>query len=102
MYYIFYGFLYLVSLLPMRVLYFISDIIFCIVYYGFRYRRQVVMDNLAHAFPEKSESERIAIAKKFYHNFIDSFIEVIKLISASESWLKKRFTVDMKVLDEVY
>jgi len=102
MYYIFYGFLYLVSLLPMRVLYMLSDLIFCIVYYGFRYRRKVVMDNLGHAFPEKSESERITIAKKFYHNFLDSFIEVIKLISASESWLKKRFTVDMKVLDDVY
>src|SRR5579871_5938890 len=102
MYYLFYGFLYLVSLLPMRVLYMLSDVIYGIIYYCIGYRRKVVMDNLRHAFPEKTEVERIAIAKKFYHNFIDSFVEVIKLVSASESWLRRRFTVDVQVLDELY
>jgi KDO2-lipid IV(A) lauroyltransferase len=102
MYYLFYGFLYLVSLLPMRVLYLLSDIIYAIVYYGFGYRRKVVMDNLRRAFPSKTEAERVVIAKKFYHNFIDSFVEVIKLVSASESWLRRRFTIDVSVLDELY
>ena len=102
MYYLFYGFLYLVSLLPMRLLYLLSDAIYGIVYYGFGYRKKVVMENLRQAFPEKTEAERIRIAKKFYHNFIDSLVEVIKLISANESWLHKRFTVDSSVLNEVY
>jgi len=102
MYYLFYGFLYLVSLLPMRVLYLISDFIYAIVYYGFGYRRKVVMANLRQAFPGKSEAELVGIAKKFYHNFIDSFVEVVKLVSADEAWLRKRFTVDTAVLDEVY
>jgi len=102
MYYLFYGFLYLVSLLPMRVLYLLSDGIYGIVYYLIGYRRKVVMDNLRQAFPEKTEAELVRVAKKFYHNFIDSFVEVVKLISASESWLHKRFTVDVSVLDEVY
>ena len=102
MYYLFYGFLYIVSLLPMRVLYLLSDVIYGIVYYVFGYRRKVVMDNLRQAFPDKTEAELVGIAKKFYHNFIDSFVEVIKLVSASESWLHKRFTVDTRVLDEVY
>jgi KDO2-lipid IV(A) lauroyltransferase len=102
MYYLFYGFLYIVSLLPMRVLYLLSDVIYGIVYYVFGYRRKVVMDNLRQAFPDKTEVELVGIAKKFYHNFIDSFVEVIKLVSASESWLHKRFTVDTRVLDEVY
>ena len=102
MYYLFYGFLYVVSLLPMRVLYLVSDGIYAIIYYIIGYRRKIVMDNLRQAFPEKSEAERIRIAKKFYHNFIDSFVEVIKLISASETWLHKRFTVDVRALDEVY
>src|SRR5271170_4887663 len=101
-YYLFYGFLYLLSLLPMRMLYLLSDAIYGIVYYCIGYRRKVVMDNLRQAFPEKSEAERIDIAKKFYHNFIDSFVEVIKLISADERWLHKRFTVDTRALEEVY
>src|SRR5262249_35057251 len=102
MYYLVYGSLYLISLLPMRVLYLLSDFLYVIIYYGIGYRRKVVMDNLRNAFPEKSETELILIAKKFYHNFIDSFVEVIKLISASESWLHKRFTVDAGVLDALH
>jgi Kdo2-lipid IVA lauroyltransferase/acyltransferase len=102
MYYLVYGILYLVSLLPMGVLYLMSDCIYGIIYHGIGYRRKVVMDNLRLAFPEKTEAELVRIAKKFYHNFIDSFIEVIKLISVSESWLQKRFTADAQVLDELY
>lgn len=102
MYYFLYGFLYLVSLLPMRVLYLVSDGIYGIVYYGFGYRRKVVMDNLRRAFPDKTDAELVGVAKKFYRNFIDSFIEVVKLVSASDAWLRKRFTVDVSVLDELY
>ena len=102
MYYLVYGFFYLVSLLPMWILYIIADGIYGLVYYIIGYRRKVVMHNLQIAFPEKTEAERVVIAKAFYHNFIDSFIEVIKLISAGDAFLKKRFTVDTTVLDELY
>ena len=56
MYYFFYGLLYLVSLLPMRVLYLIADGIYGLVYYVFGYRKKVVMDNLQRAFPEKTNA----------------------------------------------
>ena len=102
MYYLFYGFLYLVSLLPMRVLYFISDALYGLVYYILGYRRKVVMSNLTAAFPDKTEAELKKIAKKFYHNFIDSFIEVIKLVSADDAFLQKRFTVDVSALNDLY
>src|ERR1700754_3423667 len=102
MYYLFYGFLYLVSLLPMRILYFISDAIYGLIYYILGYRKKVVMSNLAIAFPDKTEAERERIAKKFYHNFIDSFIEVIKLVSASDAFLQKRSSRDVTELNELY
>jgi Kdo2-lipid IVA lauroyltransferase/acyltransferase len=102
MYYLFYGGIYLISLLPMRILYLISDCIYGLIYYVFGYRKKVVMSNLEIAFPEKTEAERTRIAKKFYHNFIDSFVEVIKLLSASDSFLQKRFTVDIDALSELY
>jgi KDO2-lipid IV(A) lauroyltransferase len=60
------------------------------------------MNNLLIAFPEKTESERVRIAKQFYRNFIDSFIEVIKLLSAGDAFLQKRFSVNMDVLEELY
>jgi KDO2-lipid IV(A) lauroyltransferase len=60
------------------------------------------MSNLAIAFPDKTEAQRQQIAKKFYHNFIDSFIEVIKLVSAGDAFLRKRFTADVQVLNDLH
>jgi KDO2-lipid IV(A) lauroyltransferase len=102
MYYLLYGLLYLVSLLPMRALYFLSDGIYLLIYHIFKYRRDVVTSNLLLAFPEKTEAERVKIAKKFYHNFIDYLIEMLKLISAGDDFLKKRFTIDTGELGDLY
>lgn len=102
MYYPVYCLLYLLSLLPMRALYLFSDGIYVLVFHAIRYRKDVVMSNLLIAFPEKTEEDRLAIAKKFYHNLIDSFVEVIKLVSASDAFLQKRFTIDVGDLNEVY
>jgi len=102
MYYPIYSFLYLLSLLPMRALYFIADAFYGLVYYIIGYRREVVMSNLLIAFPEKTDAERVRIAKKFYHNFIDSFIEMIKLLSTGDSFLEKRFSIaNMDALNEL-
>ena len=60
------------------------------------------MDNLIIAFPEKTLIERKQIAKKFYRNFIDNFIETLKLLSASESFLHKHYIVDNPELYEQY
>ena len=58
MYYIIYGFFYLLSLIPWRLIYLISDVLYAFVYYVIGYRKDVVMFNLSIAFPEKTESER--------------------------------------------
>src|SRR4030095_24630 len=102
MYYVVFSLFYLLSLLPMRVLYFISDGIYLIVYYLIGYRKKVVMKNLEIAFPEKSNAERVKIAKAFYHNLLDSFIETIKLVSASRRFLEKRVTANWEVLDPIF
>jgi Kdo2-lipid IVA lauroyltransferase/acyltransferase len=102
MYYIVYGLLYLVSLLPLRVLYILSDGFYLLVYRILGYRRQVVMDNLQLVFPEKTLAERKKIASKFYHNFIDSFIETIKMVSASNSYIEKRVTGNWEVLNDLH
>ena len=102
MYYIVFGFFYMLSLLPMRILYFISDGIFLVVYYIIGYRKKIVMKNLEIAFPEKSMAERVKIAKAFYHNLLDSFIETIKLLSASRRFLEKRITANWEVLDPLF
>jgi KDO2-lipid IV(A) lauroyltransferase len=60
------------------------------------------MSNLERCFPEKSHEERVRIAKKFYRNLIDSFIEVIKLLSAGQKFLEKRFTIDAATLEPLF
>ncbi|MGC4234795.1 MAG: lysophospholipid acyltransferase family protein [Niabella sp.] len=102
MYYIIYFFLYLFSLLPLRALYLISDFCYFIVYYVAGYRKKVVMQNLLIAFPDKTLKERTRIAKDFYHKFIDSMIETIKLLSAPDSFFEKHFTGNWEVVEKYY
>lgn len=102
MYYIVFGLFYVVSLLPMRILYLISDALYGLVYYIIGYRKKVVMGNLEIAFPEKSVQERVKIAKAFYRNLIDSFIETIKLVSAPRSFLNKRVTANWEILEPLF
>jgi len=102
MYYFVYGLLWLISLLPLRVLYVLSNGFYGLVFYVFKYRRDVVMKNLLIAFPEKTEKERIGIAKKFYHNLMDMFIETIKMISASDKFLAKRVKANWEAINAIY
>lgn len=93
LYYIFYGSIWTITLLPLRVLYIISDIIYISLYYFSAYRKKIVIENLQKAFPEKSEKEINAITKRYYRHFADLLIESLKLVHLSESELRRRFTV---------
>ena len=101
MYYIIYGSLYLVSLLPLPLLYLISDFIFFIIFYFVRYRREIVFSNLTIAFPEKSLEERKKIARHFYRNFVDTFIETIKLLSMSNQEFDKRCNGNFTAINQL-
>jgi KDO2-lipid IV(A) lauroyltransferase len=94
MYYLVYIPLYLLSLLPMPVLYLLSDFLAALTWHVIGYRKKVVLDNLRVAFPEKTEQERKAIGKKFYRNFTDNFIETIKLLSASRQFITNHLKLD--------
>lgn len=102
MYYLLYGFLYLFSLLPWRVLYLLSDAAYALLYYIIGYRKGVVMNNLLIAFPQKTQQERVKIAKEFYHNFLDTFIETLKFLSLSDAAFSKRLTGNFELLSDLY
>lgn len=102
MYYLLLILLYPVALLPLRVLYVLSDIVFVILFYLTGYRKQVVWDNLKHAFPERSEAELKKIQRKFYRSFCDQWMEMLKLLTISESELNKRLTANWELLHELY
>ena len=101
MYYIIYGLLYSISLLPFFILYRISDFFYVIIYYLIGYRKEVVFANLHIAFPDKSVAEKIIIAKQFYKNLIDTFVESIKLISISQKAFNKRASIDFAEVNQL-
>lgn len=83
-----YALLYMVSLLPYRVLYVLSDFFYLIVRLS-GYRRRVVRHNIETSFPEKSTQEHRQIERKFYHWLCDYFVETLKLLSVSRETLLK-------------
>jgi Kdo2-lipid IVA lauroyltransferase/acyltransferase len=101
MYYIIFPLLYLVSLLPFFVLHLLSDVVAFFLYHVFKYRRGVVVSNLLIAFPEKTHAEREMIAKRFYRNLTDTFLEIVKLLSISDKAFAKRCSGDFSVIDEL-
>ena len=97
-----YPLLWLVSRLPFKIIYFISDGVYILLYYLIGYRKKVVRNNLALTFPEKSEEERLIIEKKFFRHMCDIFLEMIKTLGISNKEVQKRFTVtNMEVLHEL-
>lgn len=82
------------SLLPLWLLYGISDLLFYLVYYVAGYRRAVVRDNLRRSFPEKSERERLRIEKDFFHFLTDYMVETVKLLTIPKADIKRRVTFE--------
>jgi KDO2-lipid IV(A) lauroyltransferase len=86
-----YPILWLISILPFPVLYLLSDGIFVLVYYIIGYRKKTVRENIAIAFPNLSEMERLVIEKKSYHHLCDIFLEMAKTMTISRKEIDKRF-----------
>lgn len=82
--------LYLFLLLPMPVLYLLSDFFFVVVYHILGYRKQVVVTNLKRSFPQKDEATIRQITKAYYRYMIDLFLETFKVMTISSKELKKR------------
>jgi len=101
-YYIFYGINWIVTLLPLPVLYILSDFIYLLLYYFPSYRKNVVSTNLKNSFPEKSAEELKEIEKKFYRHLADMFIETFKLTHMSNKEQKRRFTYsNLQIIDKL-
>ncbi|MDE6814065.1 MAG: lysophospholipid acyltransferase family protein [Duncaniella sp.] len=82
-----------IALLPFNLLYVLSDMLYCIIGKGMKYRRNVIRTNLRKSFPEKSDAELRAIEKDFYHQFTDNIVETIKLLNMSDREADKRIEV---------
>jgi KDO2-lipid IV(A) lauroyltransferase len=76
-------FVYLLSILPFPVLYGLSYCVYVLLYRIIGYRKQVVVNNLRHSFPEKSDKEISALTSGFYRFLCDLFLETFKTLTIS-------------------
>lgn len=98
-----YHLLRLLALLPLRFLYFLSGLTYCIIFHLIGYRKKVVYSNLEHAFPEKSHAEIHNLARKFYRHFCDSLFESVKILGISKAEINKRFVFkNIEIFDELF
>lgn len=85
--------LHLPALLPLQILYVVSDGIYLLVYHIFRYRVSTVRQNLKRSFPEKDTDELRNIERKFFHHLCDCIVETIKLLHISDEEINRRMEV---------
>jgi len=90
LFYLAYGFIWLITLLPLPVLHCISDFFSFLIFYVFRYRRKTVFTNLQNSFPDKTPGEILKIARKNYRQLTDYFIEWMYRIHMGEKELSRR------------
>ncbi len=83
-------FTWLISILPLPVVYVLSDILYIFLYKIGGYRKKVVRENLKNAFPEKTHEELRSIEHKFYHHLCDLMIEDMILPHITEKQIRKR------------
>ena len=82
--------LFLISKLPLKILYIFSDIIFFVNYYFVGYRKKIVLENLQKSFPEKGQAEIEQIKKQFFRNFSDYIVETVRSFTISQTELRVR------------
>lgn len=103
LYLITYPQLWLLSRLPMRILYGLSTLLFLLIYHIIGYRRKVVMENLNLVFPNNSKADNKQISRNFYIHFCDLLVETIKGFTISEKEIQKRFALaNAHILEDYY
>ena len=102
-FYFAYSFLWVVTWLPLRMLYIFSDLFFLLVYYIVGYRKKVVRENLKNSFPEKGKKELRKIERKFYLHLCDSFIEWIYPLHRTAEQMSKYYKFkNPEVINDLY
>ncbi len=98
-----YPLFWFISILPMRILFMISDFLYVILYYIIGYRKKIVRSNLKLCFPEKSDKDLLDLEKKSFQHFVDVFMELIKSFTITEKEILKRLSItNPELLDSYY
>ncbi len=81
------------SRLPLPLLYALAWLGYVLLYFVAGYRKVVVMENLKHAFPDKSAREITVLAKKFYRQLCQVGLEIVKARRMDQAEFSQRVSV---------
>ncbi len=98
-----YSLVWMLHLLPERILYLLSDLAYFLTYHVVGYRKKVVYENLEKAFPEYSSTEIRQIARKFYHHLCDLMLEqAVYHFYSEEKALRRMSYKNPELLNELH
>ena len=83
-----------VALLPLPIKYGLSTAAAFLLRRVFRYRAQVIDNNLRNAFPERDADWRRDTAARFYRQFTDVTMEIVHASRMSLDDFRRRVTVE--------
>ena len=99
---LYYCVVYPLSLLPLWILYGLSDLVFLLFMSIIPYRKKVVQYNIEKSFPDLSPRDQAVLVRGFYRHFSDLLVESIKNLSISKEELLRRMKVlNPEVLQEL-
>lgn len=103
-YYLIFPPIYLLGMLPyFMVNALIGRPLFFLSYAVFRYRYNVVLQNLSRALPLKSYGEVEVLAREFYRHLASMIVEIIRSFSmSSHQQLKQVKLVNAEIMDEYF
>lgn len=88
------GLLILLSLVPLRILLFLSPAMAYLLEHVFGYRKKVITNNLRNSFPDRDKKGIAKLRSRFYLHLSDMFFETICLLTARRKDVLKRCIMD--------
>jgi KDO2-lipid IV(A) lauroyltransferase len=95
--------LFIISYLPLRVLYVLFYPFYLFIHYIIKYRKTVTIENLTLSFPEKSHKEILILYKLFQKHLSHIGAEMVKMLSISKKDVEKRYRcVNAEIVNQFY
>jgi KDO2-lipid IV(A) lauroyltransferase len=85
--------IFLIGVIPFRVLYLFSNFFGFLLHRVFSYRLNVITENLSKAYPRLSETDKRSLIRSIYRNISDLFVEGIKAFFMTHKQVVKRHRV---------
>lgn len=80
--------------IPLSILYGFSLPLYVVIFHIGRYRRGIAEKNIRNSFPHLSSAEQTSILKKFYKNFCQVILEILKTIHLTPKQLSENISFE--------